>query len=326
MENGMIPAEMTANDSLIVVKQLPIITEQLHTIKAQAEMDVAEALALACTEETLKVVKERRAALNRQRKDLDARRMLVKNQIMKPFEEFDRVYKECVTDVYSPADKLLAAKIAEVESGLKAEKESKVIAYFNELVQVNSVAWIEYEDVGITVTQTASLKSLKTKVKDYVDRIVADVTCIGTMENAAEIMAEYKQCRNLAIALNSVRQRKDAVAREEEERRRSLEAKLREQEAVDEVLSAAEEELMQPEVLEEEPEVVPPEDEIEEVQRASDERIMTAQFGFMGREFRVRATLNQLRELKAFVNDKIEEICVYMNENGIENQEVSNNE
>ena len=76
-------------DSLIVVQQLPIIKEQLHSIKAQAQESVKEALSLACTEETLKVVKERRAALNRDRKDLDARRMAVKKQIMQPFEDFD---------------------------------------------------------------------------------------------------------------------------------------------------------------------------------------------------------------------------------------------
>lgn len=69
-------------DSLIVVQQLPIIKEQLHSIKAQAQESVSEALSLACTEETLKVVKERRAALNRDRKDLDARRMAVKKQII----------------------------------------------------------------------------------------------------------------------------------------------------------------------------------------------------------------------------------------------------
>lgn len=64
-------------DSLIVVQQLPIIKEQLHSIKAQAQESVKEALSLACTEETLKVVKERRAALNRDRKDLDFHRLCV---------------------------------------------------------------------------------------------------------------------------------------------------------------------------------------------------------------------------------------------------------
>ena len=311
-------------ESLIVVQQLPVIKEQLHSIKAQAQASVTEALALVCTEETLKVVKEQRAKLNRDRKDLDDRRAVVKKQIMKPFEDFDKVYKECVTDVYDPADEALKGKITDVEAGLKADKEKKVVAYFDELVKANGVEWVSYGDVGIAVTMTASLKSLKSKVKDYVDRVVADVNCINGMENAPEVMAEYKQCRNLAVSINGVSQRKDRVAREEAERKQRLEAQLRAQEAESAVLDAVEEELAAPQVMGAEPPVMD-EQEAEETQQESKEQVMTAKFAFMGRTFQCRGTLTQLRELKSFVNEKIDEIQKHMDSVGIENQEVSDN-
>lgn len=311
-------------DSLIVVQQLPIIKEQLHSIKAQAQESVKEALSLACTEETLKVVKERRAALNRDRKDLDARRMAVKKQIMQPFEDFDEVYKECVTDVYGPADEALKGKITDVEAGLKADKEKKVKDYFAEMVKASGVEWVTYEDVGVAVTLTASLKSLKAKVKEYVEKVAADVACINGMENAPEIMAEYKLCGNLAVAINGVSQRKDRIAREEAERKQRLEAQLREQEAEKAVLDVAEEELSAPQVMGTEPPVMD-EREAEETQQESTEQVMTAKFAFMGRTFQCRGTLTQLRELKSFVNDKVNEIQKYMDSVGIENQEVNNN-
>ena len=292
-------------DSLIVVQQLPIIKEQLHSIKAQAQESVKEALSLACTEETLKVVKERRAALNRDRKDLDARRMAVKKQIMQPFEDFDEVYKECVTDVYGPADEALKGKITDVEAGLKADKEKKVKDYFAEMVKASGVEWVTYEDVGVAVTLTASLKSLKAKVKEYVEKVAADVACINGMENAPEIMAEYKLRGSLAVAINSVSQRKDRIAREEAERKQRLEAQLRAQEAEKAVLDVAEEELSAPQV--------------------SAEQVVTAKFTFMASTFQCRGTLAQLRGLKAFVNSKITEIQAYMTDNGIENREVSDN-
>ena len=324
MEKELTTTAPAMPESLIVVQQLPIIKEQLHSIKAQAQQSVDEALALACTEESLKVVKERRAELNRDRKDLDARRMAVKKQIMQPFEDFDAVYKECVTDVYGPADEKLKAKIADVEDGLRADKEKKVAAYFSELVKAAGVEWVSYSDVGITVTMTASLKSLKTKVKDYVDRVSADVGCINGMENAPEIMAEYKQCRNLAVAINSVSQRKDRIAREEAERKQRLEAQLRAQEAEAAVLDAAEEELSAPQVMGTEPPVMD-EQETEDSQKESTEQVVNAKFAFMGRTFQCRGTLTQLRELKSFVNEKIDEIQKYMDSIGIENQEVNNN-
>lgn len=107
---------------------------------------------------------------------------------------------------------------------------------------------------------------MKTKVKEYVDRVVADVNCINGMENAPEVMAEYKQCRNLAVAINSVSQRKDRVAREEAERKQRLEAQLRAQEAESAVLDAVEEELAEPQVMGTEPPVVD-EQEVEETQQ-----------------------------------------------------------
>ena len=311
-------------DSLIVVQQLPIIKEQLHSIKAQAQESIKEALSLACTEETLKVVKERRAALNRDRKDLDARRMAVKKQIMQPFEDFDEVYKECVTDVYGPADEALKGKITDVEAGLKADKEKKVKDYFAEMVKADGVEWVSYEDVGVTVTLTASLKSLKAKVKEYVEKVAADVACINGMENAPEIMAEYKLCGSLAVAINSVSQRKDRIAREEAERKQRLEAQLRAQEAEKAVLDVAEEELSAPQVMGTEPPVMD-EQETEDSQKESAEQVVTAKFTFMASTFQCRGTLAQLRGLKAFVNSKITEIQAYMTDNGIENREVSDN-
>lgn len=312
-------------DSLIVVQQLPIIKEQLHSIKAQAQESVKEALSLACTEETLKVVKERRAALNRDRKDLDARRMAVKKQIMQPFEDFDEVYKECVTDVYGPADEALKGKITDVEAGLKADKEKKVKDYFAEMVKASGVEWVTYEDVGVAVTLTASLKSLKAKVKEYVEKVAADVACINGMENAPEIMAEYKLCGSLAVAINSVSQRKDRIAREEAERKQRLEAQLRAQEAEKAVLDVAEEELQAPQVMGMEPPVMD-EPEAEESKQESSNQTLKAKFSFMGRTFLVCGEVEKLRKTKAFINSKITEIVEYMKSIGVECQEVTDNE
>ena len=246
------------------------------------------------------------------------------NVAMQPFEDFDEVYKECVTDVYGPADEALKGKIADVEAGLKADKEKKVKDYFAEMVKASGVEWVTYEDVGVAVTLTASLKSLKAKVKEYVEKVAADVACINGMENAPEIMAEYKLCGSLAVAINSVSQRKDRIAREEAERKQRLEAQLRAQEAEKAVLDVAEEELSAPQVIGTEPPVMD-EQETEDSQKESTEQVVTAKFTFMASTFQCRGTLAQLRGLKAFVNSKITEIQAYMTDNGIENREVSDN-
>ena len=79
---------------------------------------------------------------------------------MAPYDTFEAVYKECVTDVFGPADKQLAQRIAEVEDGLKQDKAAKVVAYFSELQRANpELEWVNFEDIGLSITLSASLKS-----------------------------------------------------------------------------------------------------------------------------------------------------------------------
>ena len=57
--------DIVGSDELIVIKQLPIIEEQLHKIKNRLEEEVKYALSLECTEDTLQDVKKSRTYLNK---------------------------------------------------------------------------------------------------------------------------------------------------------------------------------------------------------------------------------------------------------------------
>ena len=59
---------------LIQVKQLPIIQEQLRSMKAEIEAKVEEAKSLVCSPETLASVKATRANLNKQFAELEEQR------------------------------------------------------------------------------------------------------------------------------------------------------------------------------------------------------------------------------------------------------------
>ena len=69
-----------SNDSqeLIVVKQLPLIEEHLKELSAEINEKVESAKSLICTEETVKEVKQVRADLNKDFKELETQRKLVK--------------------------------------------------------------------------------------------------------------------------------------------------------------------------------------------------------------------------------------------------------
>lgn len=273
------------NNELIVVKQLPVIQEQLQQIRADVTARVETALSLVCAEETVKSVKEARSTLTKEFKMWEEKRKEVKKAVMTPYEQFEAVYKECVSEIYKKADAELKTKIDSVESELKQQKARKVFDYFNEyLCSVEAVTsislfeFVTFERANINVTLSASLKSLKEQAKAFIDRICDDVNLIATQEHQDEIWYEYKKTLNVSSAITTVANRYKAI---EEAKAREAERKAH-QEAAHKAAEKVED-LAPPTV---EP-IAPPVEE---------EQILTV-------AFKVKGTRTQLRALKEFLNN-----------------------
>jgi hypothetical protein len=199
---------------LIEVKQLPVIEEQLKNVSAVIEERVKNATSLVCTEETVKTIKELRASLNKDFKEFETQRKIVKEQVLKPYNDFENIYKECISDKFKNADLVLKGRIETVENELKAKKEQEVKDYFEEYKKENNIDFIEYGQAKINVTLSASMKSLKEQVKEYIDKVVDDLKLIETQEHKAEILVEYKQTLNVSTAITTVVNRFKAIEEE----------------------------------------------------------------------------------------------------------------
>ena len=266
------------NTDIIVIKQLPVIVEQLQNIKAEVTEKVNAALSLVCTEDTVKDVKKVRANLTQDFKFLEDRRKEVKKAILSPYEQFECIYKDCVSDVFKKADNELKNKIDSVENELKEQKRQEVVDYFKELCQANGIDFVSYEKANINVTLSASLKSLKEQAKAFVERIGDDLNLIATQQHKEEILYEYKQTLNVAGAITTVVNRYKAI---DEAKAREAERKAKEE--------AEKEAAKKVEVITETltpPTVVPPEER--------GNQILTL-------NFTVRGTRAQLKALKDYL-------------------------
>jgi hypothetical protein len=267
------------NNEIIVVKQLPIIQEQLQQIKADVTSRVETALSLVCTEDTVKTVKEVRANLNKEAKEWEEKRKEVKKAIMTPYEQFEEVYKDCISDNYKKADNELKVKIDSVETELKEQKKADVKAYFEEyLASKNITMPLTFECANINVTLSASLKSLKEQAKAFIDRVCDDLNLIATQEYKEEIYHEYNtSCfLNVSGAITTVVNRRRSIE-EAKAREAELRAKAEsEQKAVKKVA-----EVLTPPTVESDTEK---------------EAIYTV-------SFKVKGTKAQLRVLKEFLNN-----------------------
>jgi hypothetical protein len=263
---------------MIAVKQLPIIVEQLQQVKEEVAAKVDFALRLVCTEDTVKDVKKVRSELNKEFAEYEASRKAVKKAILTPYEQFEVVYKDCVSDTYKKADTELKHKIDSVENELKAQKAAEVKSYFDEYLQSKGIDFVTFESAHINVTLSASMKSLKEQAKAFIDKIADDLALIDTQEHKDEILYEYKQSLNVSNAITTVANRYKAIeaAKAAEEER-----KAREQAAAE---AAAKVEAVAPPTVEP---IAPPVEE---------EKTYTL-------KFTVRGTMPQLKALKEFLNN-----------------------
>jgi hypothetical protein len=259
------------NNDLIVVKQLPVIEEQLHKLKADITERVSAAVALDCNEDTVKEIKKVRAELNKEFAEYEDARKGVKKAISEPYDRFNEVYKECVSDVFKAADGELKAKIAIVENSLKKVKHEEVTSFAVELRTALGLDWLDVNRVIPNITLSGSKSSLVQKVSEEMERINEDVNAIED----PEVFAEYKKTLSLAQAQTIVKNRRAEIERAKAEAERK----------------AAEEEVKQ-EVTERVEMIAPP--TVEEPTEIEETFTMT---------FTVTGTIEQLKMIKAFMID-----------------------
>lgn len=210
---------------IITIKQLPIIEERLQLIKAEIDAKTQHVLALDCNDATVKAIKSLRADLNKDFGDLEEKRKEVKRAVMSPYERFEEVYTECVTNIYKQTDAILKGRIAIVENAIKANKEKEIRAYYDEYAESLGIDFVPYEKSGITVTLSASAKKLKEQAAAYLDRIADELKLVATQPQdlQPEILVEYKRTVNVAYSIQTVIERKKAIEEEAERARQQAE-------------------------------------------------------------------------------------------------------
>lgn len=225
------------SNEIIIVKQLPIIEEQLQTLKSEIEARVSTALAMECTDTTLKEVKQMRTTLRKELDEFEQRRKDVKAKIEAPYKAFEEIYKECVSNTYKNADAELKCKIDSVEAARKAEKKKKVKEYAEELKAAYGLKWLDTDRIIPNVTLSASFSSLTEKLAAALEKVYCDVESIG---DNAELLAEYQNTLDLAKATITVKNRHEAIEKakqQAQETQEQTEAREQAEEKVNQVIA-----------------------------------------------------------------------------------------
>ena len=264
---------MEEKQELIILEQLPVIKYQLEQLSKEIKEKVDNATSLVVNEDTVKEVKQVRANLNKEFTELESQRKQVKQAIMSKYDEFEEIYKENVSNLYKNADSTLKEKIDCVENTLKQEKEDELREFANQHIRINNLDdIITFEDIGLNITLSASIKSLKEQVLTFIENVANDVKLISMEEYSDEILLEYKKCRgNYAQCKLNVIERH----RELEELKKKQEEKLEQEQQEEKIVEKVEEV------------ITPPKEVIE------DEDIIEVQFKVKGTKLQIK----QIKEL-----------------------------
>lgn len=275
----------TETQELIIVKQLPEIFEQLHTIKGELEAEIALIVAMPCNLDTWGEIKKKRSALNARFKEFEERRKAVKKAILVPYDAFEKVYEECVAMPFGGADEKLKEAIGAVEEGIKSDRRKELSDYLAELCVVKGIDFdLTLEKLNIRVGLSDSMPAIKKTLKATVEDIAANLLLIGTLEYADEIRVEFRASLNVSQAAATVRARHAAIDTEKA-RRESL---LKSVNATDEQMQEIDKI-----IAESAPTIIPAQIE-PEVQPVQQKFRVT---------FTVTGTLDQIKALKQFLTE-----------------------
>lgn len=198
-------------ESLIVIKQLPVIEQHLRALKDRWEQRAADAESMVCTEDTIQSVKSFRAEMRKEFYGVEELRKQAKQTIMEPYNQFEAIYKDCVTDAFFKADMACAKKVKSVEDEMKQRCEDGLREYFAELCSVHHLDWLTYEQAGIKVDMASAKaktpKKLREQLMEFVDDVAENVKHIAILEDAEEIMVEYQRMLDAPGAVYVVQER-----------------------------------------------------------------------------------------------------------------------
>lgn len=268
------------NNNLIILEQLPIIKYHLEQLSVEIKEKVDRANSLYVGEDTVKDVKKVRADLNKEFNELESQRKAVKQAIMSKYDEFEEIYKKNVSDLYKQADTTLKEKIDNVESQLKLEKENELREFAEQHIVANNLQdIIKFEDIGLNINLSSSVKCLKEQILHKIKNVINDMKIIDTEEYRDEILVEYLKNNfdyvDSKIIVNERHKQLEELKKQQEEK---LEQEKQEEQVVEKVEEVIEEVSVPKELIE-------------------DDEIIVVQFNVKGEKSKIKELKNKIIEL-----------------------------
>lgn len=195
-------------NSIVSIEQMPKIFYQLEIIGQEIDKNLKDLDKLVCTEENKQEVKKRKQEITALKNAMEIKRKDIKKQILQDYELFNDKYEAEVKDKLINAETTLNLKIHHIELQQKIDKEMELRDFAKEHFIDKGIQDVAtFEDIGLNITLSASMKSLKEQIVSFCERVEDDLNVILLEDMKDELYVEYKKCLNYAEAKKRVFER-----------------------------------------------------------------------------------------------------------------------
>lgn len=158
------------------------------------------------------------AAVNKDIKKLEDRRIAIKKEILKPYDKFEKQVKEIV-EIVKRSEEIVKNQIKELEEKDKEKKKNEIKIMFEERINnyiFNSL--IKFDDFfeERMSNKTTSLNKLEIELNMWLEQRKMDIEVINTQDNSTEILQEYLKSFNLADSIATIKSKYEESKKIEE--------------------------------------------------------------------------------------------------------------
>ncbi len=221
-------------NEVIKVESLPKIFYQLEQIGKVVNESLKGIDKMECNEENKAEVKRRKQEIAAFKNVMEERRKEIKNQIMYKYNEFNAKYEEEIKGKLIDAEKTLSEKYLKIENEQKLKKEEEIREFFEEHCKEKNVN-VQFERMGLNITLSASMKSLKEQTLAFIEKIASDLQLIELEEYKEEILLEYNKTLDFGSAKLTVMDRHKLINEIKENQKKDNEKKEKEKEIIKEI-------------------------------------------------------------------------------------------
>ncbi|EAC8532910.1 TPA: DUF1351 domain-containing protein [Listeria monocytogenes] len=195
-----------------VVTQGSILFPAYKKIKSDSLLLAQQIENIEVTEENVKQSKKLLAAVNKEVKNLESERISIKKEMLEPYNEFEKQVKEIVS-IVKKADEMVRQQITQLEEEEREDKKLVLKRMFEKRIRMYDFkTYFTFDDFieNRHLNKSLSINKIESEMVEWLTKVENELKVIETMPYADEIIAEYKETKDLAVSAQLVSERHKA--------------------------------------------------------------------------------------------------------------------